>query len=64
VKKHVGEFKVDFVCCFCGRTVHAGYSNSEPILLHEAPPCDEYVKMDMLDFMQACRKAAEAKASN
>lgn len=50
----------EFNCASCGAPCVAGYADGEPCVLHSQPPCEFYIKTDVLEFMREARRKRDA----
>jgi hypothetical protein len=64
-EEHSIDVRFDFVCPFCRRQASAGYSDDgTPVVLHETPPCETYIELDLPEYLKACREKMENNVRN
>ncbi len=45
--------------CKCSKKFTVGHQDTVPMVLHEMPPCPEYVRLDLVDYLRWVRGATE-----
>lgn len=48
-------------CAFCAGDAHV--ASDPPTVLHDWPACPEFLAMEPIPFLEACRAAARARAA-